>query len=64
MFGNNIRILRKERKISLEKFSEMTGISKGYLCDIENGKATNPSLKILDIISTKLNCSISDFFQD
>ena len=34
MFGNNIRNLRTERKISLAKFSEITGISKGYLSKI------------------------------
>lgn len=64
MFGNNIRNLRTERKISLAKFSEITGISKGYLCDIENGKATNPSLNVLKEIATNLNCSISDILQD
>lgn len=64
MFGNNIRNLRTERKISLAKFSEITGISKGYLCYIENGKATNPSLNVLKEIATNLNCSISDILQD
>lgn len=64
MFGNNIRNLRTERKISLAKFSEITGISKGYSRDIENGKATNPSLNVLKEIATNLNCSISDILQD
>lgn len=62
MLGDNIRRLRKEKCISINKLSELTGISLGYLSDIENNKANNPTIDILDKISTALNCSIEDLF--
>lgn len=48
-----IRRLRKEKRITLKKMAEETGISINYLSQIERGK-TNPSIGILKRITNLL----------
>ena len=64
MLGDNIRKIRKEKKISINNLSKLTGISLGYLSDLENNKATNPSIDKLNLIASILNVSIDAFFRD
>ena len=59
MLGENIRKIRKEKHISINKLSKMTGISLGYLSDLENGKSTNPSLEKLNTIADALECPVN-----
>lgn len=35
VFGTNVRKYREEKKISQEKFAEMTGLHRTYISDIE-----------------------------
>lgn len=64
MLGDNIRRIRKEKKISINNLSKLTGISLGYLSDLENNKATNPSIDKLNLIASILNVSVDAFFKD
>lgn len=64
MLGDNIRAIRKEKKISINKLSKLTGISLGYLSDLENNKAKNPSVDKLNLISSALDVSIDALFKD
>ncbi|MEW8993068.1 helix-turn-helix domain-containing protein [Clostridium sp.] len=64
MLGDNIRAIRKEKKISINKLSKLTGISLGYLSDLENNKAKNPSVDKLNLISSVLDVSIDVLFKD
>lgn len=64
MLGDNIRKLRKEKKISINKLSKITGIALGYLSDLENNKATNPSIDKLTLIAEALDISVDLFFKD
>jgi transcriptional regulator with XRE-family HTH domain len=45
-------------KIEQQKLASELGISKEYLCKIENGKLTNYSVDILIKICDRLNISI------
>ncbi len=54
MLGDNIRNIRKEKKLSINKLAKITGISLGYLSDLENNKAKNPSVDKLKIIADAL----------
>ena len=54
---NLLKQLRKEKKISLIKLSEMTGVSRNTLSCIENGKC-NPTANTLETICNKLNIKI------
>ena len=58
----NIRNVRKNRKISLRKLSDITGISRAYLYDLENNRRFNPTLFILQKIAEVLEVNIKDLF--
>lgn len=56
----NLKAKRKEKKITLDKLSELTGIDKGDLSKIENGKS-NPTYKTLQTIAKALKIEILPF---
>lgn len=60
MLGEQIRTIRKSQKISINNLSKLTGISLGYLSDLENNKAKNPSLDKIKLIAKTLNVSVED----
>jgi transcriptional regulator with XRE-family HTH domain len=61
MFGDNIKNIRKDKNISLNKLAKLAGISTGYLSDIENNNATNPTMDKLEGIAKALGVTINDF---
>jgi hypothetical protein len=56
--GKTIKDARRSNKIEQQKLASELGISKAYLCKIENGKLTNYSIDILIKICDRLNISI------
>ena len=52
---------RTKQSINLVKLSQLTGISKSTLNNIENGR-TSPTLKQLEVIAIALNVRITDLF--
>ena len=56
--GKTIKDARRSNKIEQQKLASELGISKEYLCKIENGKLTNYSVDILIKICDILNISI------
>ena len=56
--GERIRRIRHERKLSLRQMERLTGLSKGYLCQLETGKAYRPSIDAFSAIATELNVSM------
>ena len=54
--------VRKEKKISLERLSRMSGISKTHLSDIERNLKM-PSLLVMIKISKALKVSITDLYE-
>ena len=61
--GNKIRNLRKARALTLKEVSNLTGLSKPLLSQIENNIAAPPIATLIKI-STALGVKISHFFQD
>ncbi len=59
--GSRIRLLRKERKLSIERLAEESGLSVGMLSQLERGKST-PSVRSLRVLGTALGVPISWFF--
>ena len=55
--GKRIRKLREDKKMTLDVFSERTGISKGFLSDAETGKRNLSSQNLLKIANV-LNASL------
>ena len=56
-----IKFLRKDKGFSLNRFSEITGLSKGYLSKIENG-VNFPPLSTLNRIAVALGVDLTYFF--
>ncbi len=63
IIGNNLKHIRSQKQFSLDKVSEMTGVSKGMLAQIERG-VSNPTIAILWKIATGLNVSFSYFMEE
>jgi transcriptional regulator with XRE-family HTH domain len=59
--GKEIKALRKARDATLTDLSDATGLSRGYLSQIERGLSV-PSVKALHQISRALGVTISWFF--
>lgn len=52
--GSTIRSIRKRKKITIAQMSEGTGLSKGFISNVENNN-TSPSISTLETISNFLN---------
>lgn len=61
--GNKIRNLRKQRALTLQEVSDLAGLSKPLLSQIENNLAAPPIATLIKI-STALGVKISHFFRD
>ena len=62
MFVFFIKSLRTKKKISLNSLSKLTGLSRGYLFDLENNRKFNPTLETLYKISSALDVNIKELF--
>lgn len=59
MIGKRIAALRSEQGITQRDLALMAGINRGYLCDLEHGKA-NPTLSMLVQIADALQVDAPD----
>jgi transcriptional regulator with XRE-family HTH domain len=64
MLGDNIRKIRKARKVSINNLSKISGVSLGYLSDIENNKGTNPTKETLEKLAAALEVTVDEFFKE
>lgn len=62
MLGDNIRKIRKSKKISINTLAKQAEVSLGYLSDLENNKFTNPTLDKLNKLADALGVSVKEFF--
>lgn len=60
--GEKVRLLRRARQFTLQDLSEKTGLSIGYLSQVERD-LSSPSIKALRDIATALGINISWFFE-
>lgn len=61
--GENIKRVRKEKRMTQKDLGEIIGISNTYLSDIEIGR-TNPSIKTLKRIAKGLEVSYVELLKD
>ena len=50
-----IKMLRTSKNITLYKLSQVTGISRTYLRELENNNVFNPTMQILNKIANALD---------
>ena len=61
--GENLKIFRKAKGLTIAQLSEITKISRAQLSRIENGKTSSPA-STLDIICKALGTKIGFLFDD
>ena len=62
-FGDRVRKLRLEAKLSQEKFALLINMDRTYLASVENGKR-NISLENITKIANGFNITIEELFKD
>ncbi len=58
--GERLRLRREEKGLLAADLARRTGISKGYLSDLESGRAPRPSADVLYRLATELGITIAD----
>lgn len=60
--GQRLRALRQERRLSLEKVAASTGLSIGFISQVERG-LSSPSLRVLALLADTLQTGIGGLFE-
>lgn len=58
--SNNLKILIKERKITLRDLSKETGVSYGKISELTLGKHTNPGIKSVVSLAEALGVTLDE----
>lgn len=61
--SKRIKLNRLEKRLTVQELADRSGVSKGLISQIENGRSI-PSLPVLFSIIQSLEIEISDFFKD
>ncbi|MBS4192188.1 helix-turn-helix domain-containing protein [Bacillus sp. FJAT-49705] len=64
MIGDRVKLLRKEKKMSLSELAEQAGVAKSYLSSLERNLQTNPSIQFLEKISAVLNVPVDHLIHE
>ncbi|MBO5479229.1 MAG: helix-turn-helix transcriptional regulator [Clostridia bacterium] len=62
MYKNQIREYRKQKGMNLYELADKAGISTGYLCHLEKGTRSNPSIQVMEKIAKVLGKNIAEIF--
>jgi transcriptional regulator with XRE-family HTH domain len=62
-FGNKIKLLREQKKYSIEYLANTANIDRTYISDIEKGKR-NVSLLVIEKLAKALGTNIKDLFDN
>ncbi len=62
MYINNLKRIRKSKDLTIEKLSELSGVSMGYICHLERGTRKNPSRDVMEKIASVLDEPIVKIF--
>ncbi len=58
--GRRLLRIRREKGISLTELERRSGITKGYLSQLERGEATNPSFDVVRRIARGLEVALAE----
>lgn len=62
--GEKIRLLRKEKQLTLDSLAIAAGMSKSYLWELENRPSPRPSAEKLDALARVLGRTVSFFLEE
>jgi putative transcriptional regulator len=55
-----IKEVRRNRKISQTQLSNISGVARGYLSELESGKYNNPGICVLCKLKCALGCTLDE----
>jgi putative transcriptional regulator len=58
---NNLKLMRKEKKLSQQQLAELVGVSRNTISSIETGQF-NPTAKLALVLCIALECKFEDLF--
>ena len=61
---SNLKLARVARGLKQKDLAQQVGITPQYLMNLENGKAKNPSIKVMKNLSDALGCDVQELFFD
>ncbi|WNS76390.1 helix-turn-helix domain-containing protein [Bacillus sp. DTU_2020_1000418_1_SI_GHA_SEK_038] len=64
MIGDRVKLLRKEKKMSLSELAEQAGVAKSYLSSLERNLQTNPSIQFLEKIAAVLHVPVDHLIHE
>ena len=64
IFGEYLRLLRKDRGMSLRRVEKITKISNSYLSQIERGKRGVPNFSILKRLAEAYGVKVTDLIEN
>ena len=64
MIGERVKLLRKEKKMSLSELAEQAGVAKSYLSSLERNLQTNPSIQFLEKIAAVLHVPVDHLIHE
>jgi putative transcriptional regulator len=53
----NIKKFRGEKNISIAELARRSGVTRSYICELENGTYANPGLKTICKLCKALRCT-------
>lgn len=59
---SKLKIKRIEMGIKQKDLAQKVGITPQYLMTLENGRAKNPSIKLMKNLSDALGCGVQELF--
>jgi transcriptional regulator with XRE-family HTH domain len=62
--GTRIARLREEKNLTLGELERRSGVTKGYLSQLERGAATNPSLEAVRKIARGLDVPVEELLDE
>ena len=60
--GYRLKAKREKKGMTLEQLEKKTGLSAGYLCNLENNKRINPSMETMKKIAEALDSTVQELF--
>lgn len=58
-----LRMLRMRSNLTYDELVKKSGLSKGYLWQLENDKEINPSIEVLEKLAKVYGVKIGDLFE-
>lgn len=61
----NLKKIRRERNLTQQALADLTGLSRQYICDIENSaRCKHPSIAVIGRIADSLNIKITSLLEE